>query len=627
MKGFGGDFGFDDEYDEVDDDLAELRRRRRTEKNRRGSSNKRKADYTERTDKRRRGGDKSLSSGIKTLILFFVMLFVLLLMFALGFYAVKIGVFDFSSDADMVKEMDISGDEVGLFVDGEYLGTKAKTIDGDIYIPLDYAREYDDTFYYDSNEQRLLYTNHEDTTEWAPEDGIKYEGEDVYIALKILTDVLNADMKAYDKPDRVWIYTEKPIELTLEKNTKFRLDANGSADVIAKLEEGDKVRLLGKGDDWQKVENGGFVGYIKTDAFNEEEIEKAQKTVEDFNVAAGAESAETPEIIENKRAEDTGDFPYIHYDGRISLGFHQVMSTDANSGISGVLSASPGINIIAPTWYSLQGTGFTSNASPEYVNAAHEAGVRVWGVFDNFNNPDFSIVEDTDTVLSHTSLRTNLENEMVRAALEDNLDGINIDFERLSGESGDDFAQFIRELSLLTHREGLALSVDNYVPEVYSEHYRRDVQGEFVDYVLIMGYDESTSEVGPNASIDFVTDGIEKTLEDVPANRVINAMPFYSRVWEESSSGTDNITMGMDETRSFVADRGGTFTWNDGYGCNYSEFESGGTKYYAWLEDDSSIKLKLDVAAGNDLAGVGYWKLGLEDSTVWDVISAYLAGN
>ena len=617
LKGFGGDFGFDDEYDEVEDDISELKRRRNT--------NRHRTDREARENRKRTGG--SSSSAKKTLLLFLIILLILLLLFALGFYAVRHGVFDFSSEADMTEKFELGKDEVGLFIDGEYVDEKAKKIDGETCVSLEYARQFDDTFYYDSSEQLLLYTDHEKTREWTPENGIEYVGDEIYIPLSTLTDIISATVQSYEKPDRVWIYTEEPKELEITKNTKFRIDAAKSSEVISKLEEGDKVRLLGIGDDWQKVESGGFAGYVETDALKEEDIKKSEGTTESFELSAGAENAEAPEAIENKKAEDKGDFPYIHYDGTISLGFHQVMSEEANSGISGALAASPGINIIAPTWYSLQGNSYTSIASADYVNTAHASGVRVWGVVDNFNNSDFSIVEGTDNILSHTSVRRNLENELVLAAKEVGLDGINIDFEQLSGDTGDDFAQFIRELSLLTHRENIALSVDNYVPEAYSEHYRRDVQGEFADYVIIMGYDEFISEVGPNASIEFVTNGISKTLEDVPASRVINAIPFYSRIWKESGGNSTGMTVGMDEARSFAAKNGGKFTWNDSSGCNYSEFESGGSKYYIWLEDDSSVELKLGVASGNNLAGVAFWKLGLEDTTVWDVISRYLAGS
>ena len=620
MKGFGGDFGFDDEFEEPESDISELKRRR--------SGNKRRSERNDSEERQKR--KKRRGEGRKAFLLFLVILFVLLLLFALGFYAVRSGVFDFSSEADMTEKFDISEDEVGLFVDGEFLETRAKKIEGEVCIPLEFAREYDDTFYYDSNEQLLLYTDHEKTTEWTPGDGIEYDGEEVYIRLDILTGVISATMNSYDSPDRIWIYTSEPKELEIIKKTKFRLEAENNADVISNLEEGDKVRLLSAGKDWHKVESEGFAGYVKAEALDEKAVGKADEGEEvsgNFDIAAGVETAEAPEAIENKKAEDTGDFPYIHYDGTISLGFHQVMSTEANSSISGVLAASPGINIIAPTWYSLNGTGINSIASADYVNEAHAAGVRVWGVVDNFNNPDFSIVEGTDNVLSHTSFRKSLENDIVLAAKEVGLDGINIDFEQLSGETGDDFAQFIRELSLLTHRENLALSVDNYVPQAYSEHYRRDVQGEFADYVLIMGYDEYTSEVGPNASIEFVTNGINKTLEDVPASRVINGIPFYSRIWEEKGGNVTGFTEGMNEARSFITSHGGTLAWNDGYGCNYAEFESGGSKYYAWLEDDSSVELKLNVSAGSGLAGVGFWKLGLETSSTWDVVGRYLAGS
>ena len=149
---------------------------------------------------------------------------------------------------------------------------------------------------------------------------------------------------------------------------------------------------------------------------------------------------------------------------------------------------------------------------------------------DNFNKE-----VDSYTVLSSTSKRARLIEGLVQAAAACGMDGINIDFEQISEETGEHFVQFIRELSIPCRANGLVLSVDNYVPVGNTNHYGRAEQGRVADYVIIMGYDEHWSgsqEAGSVASIGFVETGIQKTLEEVPAEKIINAIPFYTRVWK-----------------------------------------------------------------------------------------------
>lgn len=201
------------------------------------------------------------------------------------------------------------------------------------------------------------------------------------------------------------------------------------------------------------------------------------------------------------------------------------------------LENTKGINVISPTWFALTDSegNFSSFASSAYVKRAHDMGIEVWGLIDNFSNKD---AVDTYELLSYTSRREKLTENLVNTALEYGLDGINVDFESISQDAGTHFIQFIRELSVTCRKNGLVLSVDNYVPTGYTDHYDRKEQGVFADYVIIMGYDEHYSgspEAGSVASIGFVEDGIRRTVDQVPAEKVINAVPFtpvYGRARE-----------------------------------------------------------------------------------------------
>ncbi|MDE6320318.1 MAG: chitinase, partial [Lachnospiraceae bacterium] len=192
-----------------------------------------------------------------------------------------------------------------------------------------------------------------------------------------------------------------------------------------------------------------------------------------------------------------------------------------------------GLNVISPTWFTLTGNEgeFSSFAAASYVQRAHEMGLEVWGLVGNVESVDVDMYE----LLSRSSSRWKLITNLVAAAQEYDLDGINIDFENLSLDAGEPFIQFIRELSIPCRKYGIVLSVDNYVPMNHTDHYDRAEQGVVADYVIIMGYDEhynGSKEAGSVASINFVENGIKNTVADVPAKKVINALPFYTRLWE-----------------------------------------------------------------------------------------------
>lgn len=308
------------------------------------------------------------------------------------------------------------------------------------------------------------------------------------------------------------------------------------------------------------------------------------------------------------------------------MAWHQVTTQAANAYLSDVMSGVEGLNTISPTWFSLSDNegNFTSIASVDYVAQAHQMGLEVWGLVDNFNKE-----VDSYTVLSSTSKRARLIEGLVQAAAACGMDGINIDFEQISEETGEHFVQFIRELSIPCRANGLVLSVDNYVPVGNTNHYGRAEQGRVADYVIIMGYDEHWSgsqEAGSVASIGFVETGIQKTLEEVPAEKIINAIPFYTRVWKTGGGTVTSDAVGMDSADQFLADHNASSMWDESTGQNYAEFEEDGSFYQVWLEDEQSVEVKLNVMASYNIAGVGAWKLGLERPSVWNVIDLYLHG-
>ena len=201
--------------------------------------------------------------------------------------------------------------------------------------------------------------------------------------------------------------------------------------------------------------------------------------------------------------------------------------------------------------------------------------------------------------------------QLITEAQNSGLDGINVDFEQITEEMSDHYIQFIRELSVECRKNQIVLSVDNYVPG-FTSHYNREEQGIVADYVIIMGYDEhfaGSEEAGSVASIDFVREGITETLKEVPKEKVINGLPFFTRLWIESSSGLTSQAIGMQEAETAVANAGVTASWDEETQQNYAEWTADGNTYKIWLEDEQSLESKLKVMQEYDLAGADACKL------------------
>ena len=307
-------------------------------------------------------------------------------------------------------------------------------------------------------------------------------------------------------------------------------------------------------------------------------------------------------------------------DGKVNMVWHQVTSTDANAYFADATANMTGVNVISPTWfYLLDTSGNIANiSSADYVAQAHEKGLKVWGLIDNFTQE----VSTTET-LSNTAARQNIISQLIQAATSVGMDGINVDFESLSEDVGIHFLEFLRELSIECHKNNLVLSVDNPVPEDFTSHYDRAEQGRVVDYVIIMGYDEHYvgSEAGSVASLPWVEQEIQDTLAEVPAERVINAVPFYTRLWRTTGGNVTSEAIGMDQAQQVISENNVETYWDKTTSQNYGKYDIDNSTYQIWIEDSQSIAEKVKLVSKYNLAGVSAWKLGFENSGIWQVIS------
>ncbi len=519
-----------------------------------------------------------------------------------------------------------------------------RNIDGQVYMEYSIVRDYiNKRFYWDSNENVLLYTlptgnvsvavgskDYTEIMEKKSEDYVilKTEGKTAYIAMPFILQYTDMDYNVYENPNRTVVTSEFPEKTVavLKRDTAVRYLGGVKSPILTTAEKAKTVTVLADEDDWKKIATeDGFIGYVPTSA-----LKDVQQVIVD-------------------RAFAEPQYTNISVDYTINMAWHNVTSDYANSFVLETIAGTKGLTTIAPTWFSVADTegNISSLASSSYVNYAHQSNLDVWATLRDFDgdNGGISSYDETYELLSYTSHRERLVNQVIAQALQSGIDGINLDFELVSTQCGEHYIQFVRELSVKCRQNGLVFSIDNYVPQVYNEHYDLEEQGIVADYVIIMGYDEHTAgsyTAGSVASYNYVKQGIEDALKHVSSQKLVAAVPFYTRLWFErpktegelaEQEGTEaaeyatavtSQALTMRDARGTVENAGVSAQWDDETKQNYAQWDADGGTYKIWLEDLSSLEEKLKLIRSEKLAGVAEWKLGQEESAVWDLILQYV---
>lgn len=510
---------------------------------------------------------------------------------------------------------------VALIQNGELLEEQAVLIGGEPYAAYTYVEsQLNSCFYWDEETKGILLTMSGGVQTLLPGDAavaktpggqpaVQQESDGtVYISLDVVKEYTDLDYAYYSDPNRVVIRNEWDgvEQATVQSDTaQVRQKGGIKSLILADVQKGDTLLYLENLDNWCKVMTAdGYTGYIQTEDISE------------------------PEAIEARTAKKDS-YERITRDYKINLVWHQSTSTESNDAMAEMTAEMTGVNVISPTWFSVTDeTGTISSlASADYVKLAHEAGREVWGLIDNFNE-----AFDETTDLAYASVRSRIIEQLLAEAASCGMDGINVDFENLKEAGIPHYLQFLRELTSAAHAQNLVVSVDTPVPQAYTMYYQRGEQARFVDYMIVMAYDEhfaGSEEAGSVSSLPFVQQAVEEMTRVMPADQVICGIPFYTRVWTEKfgQSAITSEVLGMDGAKNYAKENQMTETWDASLGQNVATVETSDARYTIWMEDEQSMEEKLKVIQSADLAGVAEWKLGFECADVWSLISKYIETN
>lgn len=514
-------------------------------------------------------------------------------------------------------DIDKNTDKVLVMIDGESYPDTGINIDGRLYLPQEFiADNINVGFYYDKESDATLYSDtsyiyafKKNQNDYSDDTGKIYtmdysvirdvDGE-CFIAWDYVAERTDCEYQYASEPDRlnVTLKSEAKQCVTAGKKAAVRYRGGIKSPVLEHVSKGDRLEYVDDIDEWIKVTTvSGYTGYVKKSEVSDTfEYVREQKAVEEHNF-----------LLKNEK---------------ITLAWFQVSGTAGNSSIDNNMSTISGVNVIAPTWYSVTDASgnMSSYASADFVSKMHQRGIDVWALVSDFDtNVDFA------QLYSSKAARTNMVNKLVGEAKSYGFDGINLDYENIKSAYAKDYLQFVRELSVACERNGIVLSTDNYKPEAYNRCYNLKEQSKFVDYVIVMAYDEhyAGTDAGSVASLPFVKEAVEDTVQLVGKEHVIAGIPFYTRIWTTTDGNTTSRAVGMQAAIDQLNSDGQVALWNDDCGQYVASYTVGSSTRQIWFEEEKSIKAKMQVIQQENTAGVACWKLGLEKSTVWSVISQY----
>ena len=433
------------------------------------------------------------------------------------------------------------------------------------------------------------------------------DGE-IYLPLTDLTDIYNIEVNYSAESNIITIdsLNRKFVQALSSKDMSVKYLPTVFSKTVDKVERGDTLVLVQDRenggnvveDNWIKVRTKkGEIGYVKLENITDENTVR-----EDLNINTAI-------------------------NGKVSLVWYyysQYVSAPVRNG------EIEGINVVSPSFYEITSSGdIDANIGrngQNYVEWAHANGYKVWPMVSNSELGDLDAISELLSTFENRSyLIDNILDELIDAGV----DGVNIDFENMYQADKDNYSRFIIELAPRLREAGLTLSVDVTAPdgsETWSLCFDRNIIGKVADYIIFMGYDQngvSALEAGTVAGADWVELNIKKFLgqEGVSANKLILAMPFYTRLWQESN-GT--LTSSVVNMRSVTIPDGVEKTWDEKTKQYYIEYERNGTTYKMWIEDEESLKEKMDLINQYELAGGAFWSKDRESNTVWAIIAEEL---
>lgn len=492
--------------------------------------------------------------------------------------------------------------------------------DGKIYISKQDLGNFFDKYIYEDTENNQIVTTYDTkiATISLVENKININGSNkntsshaiekddiIYIPINELEDVYGIEIEYMENSKVLTIdsTTREQKKAIVAKDVAVKSSKNGISRTVERAKKGSYVIVISEENGYVKIRTeNGKIGYVKSN--------KIANTV-----------VVREEIEETKQIDGKVNLVWDYYS--------EVATAPDRTGVT-----MDGVNVVSPAFFHLNSDGILKENIGEegqaYVDWAHSNGYKVWPMVQNAGDGMMNV---TSEIMNDYNKRQELINEIIVACVKYKLDGINIDFENMKQEDKNMYSRFIIELTPRIKEMGLVVSVDVTAPdgsETWSMCFDRHVIGDVADYIVFMAYDQygaSSNKVGTTAGYNWVELSLKKflTTEEIKDEKIILAIPLYTRLWTEDSSGkvVKQFPVSIKNIEKIIPE-GIEKRWDEDLKQYYIEYQDGSYTKKMWIEDEESLREKISLITSYNLGGVASWEKGMETDSFWTFLKEEL---
>ena len=314
--------------------------------------------------------------------------------------------------------------------------------------------------------------------------------------------------------------------------------------------------------------------------------------------------------------------------------------TASPNGVRSFVAHAGKIDIIVPTWYSVNADGLVwGGPDPLVLDTARKRDVEVMPIVSNpgFNQADFH------KLLSNGAAQSAMILTLIAECKKHGYSGFQFDFEHVSWTDRDALSSFVTGAAGDFHRNGLELSIatvpnapgypgaggfGRWIYENWRGAYDLKKIGSVVDLLCLMTYDEHTSYTppGPVAGYPWTLENLKYALQAAPKEKLSLGIPLYGYHWFAGAPGKDDkpavtaASIGAPDAVQLAETYRAPIEWDSTDRTAWFSFYRDDTREWVFFTDARTFRERFDLVRQHGLQGFCSWVLGQEDPAIWDLL-------
>ena len=306
------------------------------------------------------------------------------------------------------------------------------------------------------------------------------------------------------------------------------------------------------------------------------------------------------------------------------------------------------IDILVPTWYTVDASGLVSGGpNPLVLETAREHHVPVMPIVVNAG----FIQEDFHKLLTNPEAYRQMIAALLRACKENGYSGFQYDFENIHWTDRDALTALVEKSASVFHQENLQLTIATvpnapgapgesgfsaWIYENWRGAYDLKALAQHVDLICLMTYDQHTrwTVPGPVAGWAWTVANLDYALKVVPPKKLSLGIPLYGYHWfagrpikavdrtgDKPNPSAEYISTNdaLDLAKAYQ----GHVEWDSTDHSAWFYFYRDQMREWIFFTDARTFAERYRLVKERGLQGFCSWVLGTEDSGIWELLPSH----